>query len=195
MAPNGGDGNGDGTADEQQPNVTSLPAGAGSGFITVQTDCPQNGKVGALAEADLPRADPLFDYPFGLATFEVQCSQVHVTLYFHGPRALPQPPLRKFGPVAPLFGSAQYYPLPGAAFGTEMVGGQLVATVSYTLQDNQLGDGKPAADVILDPAGPAVRLPVPAPAASGHGRLAMVLVLGVTGLFGLARARHSRRHT
>jgi len=193
MAPNGGDGNGDGMVDGQQRNVTSLPAGSGSGFITVQTDCPQNRNVGALAEGDLPRQDPLFDYPFGLVTFEVQCLQVHVTLYFHGPGARPQPPLRKFGPTAPLFDPTQYYTLPDAVFGTATVGGQPVATVSYTLQDNQLGDGNPTVTVILDPAGPAVRLPVPVPAASGHGRLAMLLVLGVAGLFGVARARHGRR--
>ena len=74
-APNGGDGNGDGTADSEQANVTSLPAAVGGGaYVTVAT--PEGTTLGSVSTTDpasLP--DPpaeVLGFPGGLVSFTVE---------------------------------------------------------------------------------------------------------------------------
>jgi protocatechuate 3,4-dioxygenase beta subunit len=54
-APNGGDGNGDGTIDSEQANVTSLPAALGTGYVTIAA--PDGVEVSSVT-VDPPPATP-----------------------------------------------------------------------------------------------------------------------------------------
>ncbi len=103
---------------------------------------------------------------------------------------------RKFGHVAPnLSGPEVFYTLPSGApnhvtFGSTIIGGNPVTTISYILQDGVLGDNGPAGDKkIDDPSGPGIAVPNGVPAASPFGLAALVTVLAAVGLLGLWRMR------
>ena len=90
-APNGGDGNGDGTPDSEQANVTSLPAAVGGEtYVTVATpDGTTLGSVSTTDPASLP--DPpaeVLSFPGGLVSFTVEGvdpgGTVDVELIVHG---------------------------------------------------------------------------------------------------------------
>ncbi|MBI1818664.1 MAG: hypothetical protein HYR72_27080 [Deltaproteobacteria bacterium] len=158
MAPNGGDGNGDGTADRLQPNVTSLPSATDQSFITLETDCAQNTMVRALAEPSVG-TDIGFVYPFGLMSFVLPgCTPARVTLYFHGSTGLTPQIYRKFGSMLPGSLNPVFYTLPQAVFGTALVGARTVATVTFVLVDGQLGDDIADTGGIEDQGGPVVGL-------------------------------------
>jgi len=197
-APNGGDGNGDGTPDKSEPNVASLPSATGRGDLTIVTSggvgagCNQLLNVQAVTEATEGN-DAGFDYPFGLVDFTIMnCTSTTVTVFFHGADPANPPAIyRKFGPVAPNFvGPSQFYTLPGVVFGTQKVPpmtGPDVVTATFTLTDNQLGDGSGTVGVIVDPGGPAMAAPTGAPVASSRGLIALVGLLAAGAIFGLRR--------
>jgi len=62
LGPNGGDGNGDGIPDSQQPNVATTLSPTGQDFITMVTSggCNRIQDIQSLAETPV---DSLFDYP------------------------------------------------------------------------------------------------------------------------------------
>ena len=193
-APNGGDGNGDGTPDSQQPNVTSLPSASGRGYITVIVDpaCGQNRDV-----VDVPAAsegeDGQFIYPFGMIGFRLHCETATVTILFHGTSSLAGYTYRKFGPIPPLFNAPQFYTLPGVVFGSTTIGGATVATATFTLTNGGWGDGTDATDgTIVDPGGPATVRPSNAPVASGWGMAALVAFLSTVAWLALRRQRQGR---
>ena len=93
---------------------------------------------------------------------------------------------------APDFVSPEtFYTLPGATFGTTMVGSESVTTVAFTLTDNLLGDNSPVVARIVDPSGPArAQAPVPeapAPLLSPTGLAACIVLLLSVAFFGLRR--------
>jgi hypothetical protein len=180
-APNGGDGNGDGIPDRDQPEVTSLPSAPGRGYLTLIADCGQNLNVAAFTEPQLGNDTP-FNYPFGLLGFTLPCSPANVTVLYHG-ASIPLVPqiYRKYGPVAPVFGAAQFYTLPGVVFDTTTVAGQAVARVRFTLTDGQLGDDTAVDGLIIDQGGPAVPAASPAPIVSRAGFITLILFLGSIG--------------
>jgi hypothetical protein len=67
------DGNGDGTPDAQQPNVTTLPAGTGGGAVTIAAPDATYalGAVSASAVPGSPALPPGAVLPIGLVNFEV----------------------------------------------------------------------------------------------------------------------------
>lgn len=72
-APNGGDGNGDGIADANQSDVTSLPAATGGGYLTIAS--PSGTTVGPTSTrtvAGLPAPPAGTTLPAGLVGFEVR---------------------------------------------------------------------------------------------------------------------------
>ncbi len=182
-APNNGDGNGDGIRDVFQPEVTSLPSATGQGYITVVTPpigaggCGQNLNVQTTVETP---DDPLYTFPWGMVRFDLPCpGPVQVTIIFHGTSDLSGAEYRKNGPMAPAFGAPQWYPMPGVVFGTTIVGGQTVATATFTLTDGIIGDGTGVDGTIFDPGGPAILAPpVAVPTMTGWGiAVFMILVL------------------
>jgi hypothetical protein len=156
-APNGGDGNGDGTPDSAQGSVASLPD-AGSSYVTIETSggCAQIAKADVMLESGAPAADPSFDYPYGVARFELPCASATVKLFFHGTSSLAAP-YRKYGPTTPgAPATADWYTLGAVVFGSQVVGGDTVATVTLSLADGALGDATGADGTIVDPGGPAL---------------------------------------
>ncbi len=154
-APNNGDGNGDGAPDSQQAHVASLPSATGSGYVTVVVSggCSQIQSVATYTAASQGN-DPNFDYPYGLVGFTIPCSTATVKVIFHNAANLNGFTYRKFGPTPPAFNNPQWYTLPGVTFGTEVIGGQTVATATFTLTDGQLGDDTDVDGVIVDQGGP-----------------------------------------
>ena len=194
-APNGGDGNGDTIPDSMQSNVASLPAASGLGYVTVVASgtgsCQDLHNVHTVAEGSLG-TDADFIYPYGLIGFTINCSgQATITIIFHTAFSKPLADYRKFGPIPPLFGSPEFYTLPGVVFGTTQVPpmtGPLLTTVTFTLANGQLGDDTPAADnLIVDEGGPAVPLFRAAPLLSPHGLVGAVVLLALVGALGLRR--------
>jgi hypothetical protein len=154
-APNNGDGNGDGVPDSQQAHVASLPSATGSGYVTVVVSggCSQIQSVATYTAASRGN-DPNFDYPYGLVGFTIPCSAATVKVIFHNAANLNGFTYRKFGPTPPAFNNPQWYTLPGVTFGTEVIGGQTVATATFTLTDGQLGDDTDVDGFIVDQGGP-----------------------------------------
>ena len=197
--PNGGDANGDGSADYTEPNVGSLPCANGNGYCTVvasgtDTGCSDLKNVDAV----LPPTDPSYAYPFGMVTFKLNCStSAPIKAYYSAGGNLMQSLVyRKFGLVAPLFlGPPQLYTFSPVTFATELVPpvtGTSVLTASFTLTDNAFGDGSPMAGMILDPGGPALQVRSAAPTLSPWGLVALVTLLGAVAGFGLSRRRAPR---
>jgi hypothetical protein len=181
-APNGGDGNGDGMADAVQSSVASLPAAAGGGYLSLQVSglCPQIRAAATLAESALP-ADPAWNYPLGLVSFQLPCSTATVEVYFHGLAAVPAGwEYRKHGPTTP--GDATtttWYTLPGVTFGSAPVGAATVATAMFFLADGSLGDDTGVDGLIVDQGGPGQPAPlieVPALSIPGLAALAAALL-------------------
>ena len=152
--PNGGDGNGDGTSDSLQPGVASLPAAAGGGQLTIVSSCPLS-QVEAMPEGS--PVDPGYDYPYGLISFHAGCETADITLFVHGAPSLAGFDYCKYGPTTPgAPGTAAWYELPGVTFGTATVDGAAVATASFTLHDDELGDDTGDDGDIYDQGGPGI---------------------------------------
>ena len=124
--PNGGDGNGDGTPDFEQPAVATLPAASGGVQLTVIASCDLRN-VAAVSLAALPPQSLLF--PWGLVEFRLPCASADLAVLFHG--ATPWDPAveyRKYGPTTPGdIGTAAWYTLPGVTFDSVGVSGGLGA--------------------------------------------------------------------
>jgi len=160
-APNGGDANGDGTADKTQANVTSLVDPVTGSYVTVQSSCTSNAAVSAQA---LPASyiDPAFHYPAGLIGFTLTCATpgttATITQYFYGIAPLNTMVLRKYNS-----GTHTYTTIPGTTVSAATIGGQLATKVRYQVTDGGVFDADGAANgTIVDPVGlatPAVGTP------------------------------------
>jgi hypothetical protein len=64
-------------------------------------------------------------------------------------------------------------------------------TITFTIQDNGVGDADPATGVIADPAGPG-NAPGSAQSIPTLSEWATILMAGLLGLFGLAQVRRRR---
>jgi hypothetical protein len=185
--PNGGDANGDGIVDSAQPEVASIPEPGGANYIALEVSggCSTILDVVALSEDQIAALDPTYDYPHGLVEFEAPCETATIDLWFHGATSL-SAPYRKYGPTTPgVPATTAWYTLPGAVFGTDVIDGNTVATVTLSLADNALGDDTGDDGTIVDIGGP---IAVPEPGA--------MLGLGscLAGLFLLNRRRQRREH-
>jgi hypothetical protein len=93
--------------------------------------------------------------------------------------------LWKYGPYPTPSATARWYQMT-AAQGVTVSGN----TITFTIQDNGIGDADPATGVISDPAGPGN-----APSAESIPTLsewATILMAGLLGMFGLAQIRRRR---
>ena len=203
-APNQGDGNNDGMLDSLQPNVASLPASSGWGYLTLvaagSAGAPDGCSILRNVQTMAPPVDPGFRYPFGMVGFELDnCPppfSTTITIILHGGAelALSDISYREFGPMAPDFtGPSELYPLLSGAPnnvtpGTTTIPGEgMVPTVTFTLVDNQRGDGSGSMGTIIDPGGPAVAEPAGAPVVSPLGLLGLVGLLSGVALLTVRR--------
>jgi len=161
-APNGGDGNGDGVPDRDQPLVTSLPSPGGS-YVTVVTDnpaCKANRFVASGSEADQAKPDPTYDYPLGVLGFTLECTEATITIYYEGQATLDGFTYRKYGPTTPgAPATTAWYTLPGVTTGQKVIGGKLTAFATFVLRDGELGDSTGVDGRIVDPGGPGLGPP------------------------------------
>jgi len=158
--------------------------------VTVEVGgaCSALQDVETTGEDDAGAPDASFDYSLGLVGFRLPCASASVKLYFHGTPFLTQP-YRKYGPTTPGSpGTTTWYTLDTAGFGSELIGGQTVATVTLPLSDGALGDDTGVDGEIVDPGGPA-QTPVQVPALGPAGVLALSALLMGAG----AVARRGRR--
>ncbi|MEX2267867.1 MAG: choice-of-anchor U domain-containing protein [Acidimicrobiia bacterium] len=151
-APNGGDGNDDGSPDAEQANVASLP-GASGGYLTLEV--PSGGSLGSVTASAAPGspAPPTgATFPRGLVTFLVlgvtPGGTVQVELTLHGGPAL-----------------TRYFKLHDGAWQDFTDHAAFAGNViTLTLTDHGPGDDDDTTNgVILDPSGPAVVSPAAAP--------------------------------
>lgn len=116
-------------------------------------------------------------YPYGFINFKVQASQTQVKIYFHGTSSFAGYNYRK------LFADNLMRNYDFAEFGSEILGGSTVATVTLTLIDGGIGDSDGIVNgIITDPGGPAILASTNIPTLSEWARIvliSMLLILGV----------------
>lgn len=187
QAPNGGDGNDDGTLDSIQSDVASLPTFDGATFMTlIITDgCDQLNDVVAVDPATQPPAPPALLFPFGLVAFELPCESAVVDVVFHGSGGNIGSAYWKHGPTVPGdISTADWY-----EFSDQPAGAPIGATASANvwtlmLADNELGDDTADDGLIVDQGGP-VDLAIPVPVLNRSG--IVVLLLSLLMFVGLRR--------
>jgi hypothetical protein len=189
-APNSGDGNNDSQQDAMQDNVVSLQSATGPGYITVATSCDSIWNVQAHTEGSQPAPDNTYDFPYGLVSFMLPCPSATVTIYYHGVTSLNGFTYRKYGPTPPDFNNPQWYTLPGVTFGTVVIGGQTVATATFTLTDGGLGDDTSLDVVIVDQGGPGQpRQQVAIPSMTVWGMILFMFCAGSGAVWSIKRRR------
>ena len=122
--------------------------------------------------------------PYGVMDFELLgCTggQATVRMTYSGP--VGNMALWKYGPYPTPASPVSWYQLT-----TATVSGN---TITFTIQDNGVGDADPATGVIADPAGPG-NAPGSAQSIPTLSEWATILMAGLLGLFGLAQVRRRR---
>lgn len=149
-APNSGDGNGDGIQDANQNYVASVFSNVSGYYQTVVCDASVT-----LAEVEQVDTESRSDYtfPFGAIKFTLASSATTVKIYYHGVSNLSNYIYRK-----KRFGDS-WFNFSDVEFGSEIVNGTDVATVTLTLDDGDIEDYDGQVNgVIVDPGGPVVPL-------------------------------------
>ncbi len=158
-APNHGDGNGDGILDSEQLNVVSLPNAVDNAYLTLAVNgdgCPIEN-VEVKGETEYGELDKDYDFPQGLIGFELPCDSANVTVFYHDVDDTNDRAYRKYGPTTPgNVSTTDWYTLSNVSFDTMTIAGQTVATASFTLHDNQLGDDTGKDGIIVDDGGLAI---------------------------------------
>ncbi len=163
--PNNGDANGDGVEDYLQASVVSLPSTVTGNYLVVEAQggCSAISASSSLRESELPQLDPEYVYPFGVTGFDLGCENpgdsAEVTLYFYDETFLGGYQYRYFGPLEPGGTDQSWYDLSGVTYSQSVIGGQTIATASYTLTDGQAGDATIVDSIIRDPGGPGIAQP------------------------------------
>ena len=181
---NGGDGNGDGTPDSEQQNVSGAPNPVTGAYTTLQASgsCVFITQNAFVAESSLTSQDSVYNYPVGLVDFQVQCPGAgmssNIKLYYTQSYDTSSWSYKKYNSVGRVYSDITT----AVTFGTQTIGGTPVTTASFTATD-----GDPATDedgvannLINDPSGPATIAPVITPPASTGGGGGGSIVLPVT---------------
>lgn len=157
--PNGGDGNNDGTADSEQADVTTAINNRVGGYTTTEIsgDCHQVTAVNFYAESALSSTDPDYEYPYGLHGFNVDCTAtggtVNVKYFWDKQYDVSGWTYRKYNQATNSYINFN----DRVTYGTAVIGGKTVTTVSYSVTDGGPYDGDGVANgSILDPVGPTV---------------------------------------
>jgi hypothetical protein len=181
-APNGGDGNGDGIPDRDQSNVTSLPTATNRGYMTlVLSNCTQFKNVTALTESP---ADPDYDYPYGLVSFEIMCENGTVEITYNGTADLAGYTYRKYGPTTR--GNPETTGWYDFSTYATIVGNK----VTLSFQDDRLGDDTGDDGVIVDQGGLGIPGAVAqVPALTPVGIIALVGLLSAIAAISIRKRR------
>jgi hypothetical protein len=187
--PNNGDANNDGVQDANQANVASFINTLTNDYMVVETDCDQLVNIQLGAEAASP-ADASYDYPMGLTSFRVNCSDAggttRIRQYYYGVTGSDKYTVRKW------MNDGSYMQIPGSKPLGTLIDGDVVFLVEYNLTDGSIMDDDGEANgVIVDPSGPALSVTNATTsaestlAATGQSATALIMLsicLTVTGL-------------
>ena len=154
-----GDGNRDGRPDSQQSNVATFSSpisGDAVTFTTSGANCSAIRQIG-LSEESVSSPDPNYDYPVGLFDFRIVCDQVGaeatITIILDDEYNTAVWAWRKFNAADGTYEDFTTQP----TYGTTIVNGDTVTTVSFSLRDGGENDEDGIANaVIIDPSGPGV---------------------------------------
>jgi Bacterial Ig domain len=159
-APNNGDGNGDGVLDSSQGNVASkLDTANNSLYATLDAGnvgCTSISDYDFTPEAPLPTQDINYDYPIGLFKFTIKCAtpgqSVNVTFILDKLYNTTNWVYRKYNQNTQLYNN-----LPGVTYGTRVIAGNTVTTISFSAQDGgPLDEDGLANGQYTDPSGPSI---------------------------------------
>lgn len=154
-APNNGDANGDGTPDNQQPNVSSFIDPVTNKYVSLAvSDGCSNTEASVASEDSKAAKDSGYDYPAGLMSFTSVCGSngftATITQFYYGVSSSGLV-ARKYNPT-----SHAYFMVPGAVVSSVTIGGQSATKVVYQVKDGgDLDVDAVANGTIVDPAGPA----------------------------------------
>lgn len=166
--PNNGDGNGDGIVDSLQSHVVTLLNTISNSYITVVS---LNGTTLNNTLIQSASSDANFSYPYGFLKFSINASSANIKIIYHDAANLNNYIYRK------LDSQGNIFTLPNAVFSSEIIGGQQVATISFSLSDGGIGDFDGIVNgVITDPGGPAVAVSS-IPTLSEWTRISLIILL------------------
>lgn len=151
-APNGGDGNNDGTPDSEQDNVSSFINPETGTYVTFVAPLVCTNEVTIVEAEPVQNLDGTYEYPAGLLNFTIACQDAGgmstVKMYYYGTSGT----LDQFTPRK--FINGDYQTLVGAAIEEETVGGFRAVTLTYSLADGGPLDADGLVNSsITDPAG------------------------------------------
>jgi hypothetical protein len=201
LAPNNGDGNGDGIPDSEQPHVASIRPNDSQNFITLEVlegDCNQIRGIMPIPNDFLP-PDEDYYHPYGNLYLMLQCppqagESTTIRIYYHGVNSVYNLIYRKFGQMAPQTPPV-WFTYPNAVFGVTTVNGEGVAYADLTLSDNALGDfflhNNSNDGFIIDPGGPARARSMAIPTLSEWGIMVTMILLVLTGIIYMRKHRLS----
>lgn len=140
--PNGGDGNGDGIPDSQQPNVITVPDAQSGQYLTTEIENSACLVISGYTRkaSDFPVQDPGVTYPQGLVNVTMQCPRTDVTLYYHGLTSTDGLSLRRFGPTLPGQTQLAFWYAQAAGIEMAVMGGQPVVKLRFSVVDGEHGD-------------------------------------------------------
>ncbi|MEM1312524.1 MAG: hypothetical protein AAGF07_03605 [Patescibacteria group bacterium] len=198
-SPNNGDANNDSIQDSTQQEVVSASSVAGYVSTQVNPQCGITGEFPAITydpSFNIQIQDSEYDYPGGLVSLNMPCSQANVKIIWYGIEAGQDYIYRKYGPTTPGDRSTfAWYDYP-ATITEEMVGGENVVTAEFTLNDGQFGDDTGVDSLIIDPGGLAVKKTTTMPLIRSGGAqlgVAIGMVLASFILFMLRSVSFSKR--
>lgn len=169
------DGNQDGILDSTQDHVHTFYDPTGTKLITI---VDLNNNVLSQMSSSISN-EQSYTYPYGLINLKVAASQTQLKIYFHGTSSLTGYEYRK------LFADNRIRKYDYAVFGSEIIGGNTVATVTLTLVDGGIGDSDGIVNgIITDPGGPAIAVVISnIPTLSEWARIFLISLLVVFGVW------------
>lgn len=165
---NNGDGDGNGTLDSQEQNVSAAPNPVTGEYTTLKStgvNCSFVTENEFIGESVLAASDPTADYPVGLVDFQLECANpgesADIVIYYTQEYDVSAWQYKKYNSVT---GNVYSNITDLVTFGTHTYAtgpeaGNTVTTVSYTVTD---GDARTDEDIgaadgiINDPSGPAI---------------------------------------
>lgn len=152
LAPNDGDGNGDGIPDDQQSNVASFLLINEKEYVTyeVSGECAAIAITNLMEEQSL-ETDIAFDYPLGVVGFSIPCETANLVTIYHEEKDLTKYAYRQYGPFTPGdLGTTTWYSL------ADYVGIE-ESRITINFKDNRLGDDTGDDGAILGKGGLGIR--------------------------------------
>jgi hypothetical protein len=129
--------------------------------------------------------DLLYEYPYGLVEFTLNCESADVTITLPGDISGTQ--YRKYGPTTPgNAGTTAWYNFSGTIAGNQ---------ITLHLADNALGDDTGDDGIIVDQGGPGQQpeAAVAVPTMNEWGMMLFILLTGLISVYYLKRQRSTER--